>query len=227
MARTLNVEAHAVRRDTFVDAATLLIQRKGYGQLSIQEVLEDTGASKGAFYHYFDSKEALVEAVTEKIVDGALAAVQPILADADRSAVEKLVVMFRGIAGWKNARRDLMLGLIEVWMSDDNTVVREKLRVSMTARLHPLFSAIVAEGRAEGLFDVEDPEFSAGVVLLLIAGAQDWASRLFIDCQNGRATISDARKLVAAFQQALERVLGAPSGSLTYVDEETLRIWFG
>ncbi len=227
MARTLNVEAHAVRRDTFVDAATRLIQSKGYGQLSIQAVLEDTGASKGAFYHYFDSKEALLEAVVDRIVDGALAAAQPVLLNPDTSAVEKLIGMFRDIAGWKNARRDLMLGLLEVWMSDDNMVVREKLRASLLPKLRPIFTGIVTEGEAEGLFDVEDPAFAANVVLLMITGAQETAVRLFIDCQNGSSTIADVRRMVAAFQQALERILGATPGSLTYIDEETIQLWFG
>ena len=51
MARTLNLEAHAVRRDCFVDAAQRLIQVRGYEQLSIQDVLDEAHASKGAFYH--------------------------------------------------------------------------------------------------------------------------------------------------------------------------------
>jgi len=227
MARTLNVEAHADRRDAFVDAATRLIQSKGYEQLSIQDVLAETGASKGAFYHYFDSKEALLEAVIERIVDNALAAVGPIIVNPDRSAVEKFVGMFSGIAGWKNARMDLMLALLEVWMSDDNIVVREKIRSSLTPRLGPLLTRIVSEGKAEGLFDVEDPASTAMLILSLIAGANEGASRLFIDCRAGAATIDDARRLIAAYQQAFERVLGAPSGSLNYVDEQTIQIWFG
>ena len=36
-------------------------------------MLEDVGASKGAFYHYFDSKAALLEAVVERMVDDATA----------------------------------------------------------------------------------------------------------------------------------------------------------
>ena len=56
--------AHAVRRDEFVDAAQRLIQSPGYEQMSVQDVLDELGASKGAFYHYFDSKEALLEAVS-------------------------------------------------------------------------------------------------------------------------------------------------------------------
>ena len=68
MARTVNLVEHAVRRDTFVDAALGLIQSKGYEEMSIQDVLDEVGASRGAFYHYFDSKTALLEAVLERIV---------------------------------------------------------------------------------------------------------------------------------------------------------------
>ncbi len=60
MPRTLNPAAHALKRDAFLDAAERLIRTKGYEQMTVQDVLDELGASKGAFYHYFDSKEALL-----------------------------------------------------------------------------------------------------------------------------------------------------------------------
>ena len=77
MARTLNPAAHAVRREAFVDAAERLIQVKGYEQMSVQDVLDELDASRGAFYHYFDSKAALLDAVIERMVDAAIAEVEP------------------------------------------------------------------------------------------------------------------------------------------------------
>src|SRR2546430_3217796 len=62
MARTLNVAVHTVRKEAFIDAAQRLMQAKGYEQMSVQDVLDELGASRGAFYHYFDSKQALLEA---------------------------------------------------------------------------------------------------------------------------------------------------------------------
>jgi AcrR family transcriptional regulator len=227
MARTLNRAAHAVRRDTFVEAAQRLIQTRGYEQLSIQDVLEATGASKGAFYHYFDSKEALLQAVIERIVDAALAEVEPLIQSSGKTATEKLIGMFSGIAGWKNARKELMLALIEVWMGDDNIVVRERFRGSLTLRLAPLLTRIVSEGVAEGEFEVEDSANTAVFLVGLIVGANEAASRLFLDCQKGAATVVDVRKMITAFERALERVLAAKPGSLDYVDERTLEIWFG
>jgi AcrR family transcriptional regulator len=227
MARTLDVDAHAVRRDTFVEAAQRLIQTRGYEQLSIADLLVETGASKGAFYHYFDSKEALLEAVIERITDAALAAVSPITGATDCTAIEKLVGLFSGIAGWKNARKELMLAILDVWLSDDNIVVRERFRSSVGGRLGPLLTRIIAQGKAEGSFDVDDPATTAGVLLALIAGSGEAASRLFLERQRGAATIEDARTLMATYQQSLERILAAPRGSLTYIDEQTVQIWFG
>ena len=62
MARTLNPTLHTVRRDAFLDVAQRLVETKGYEAMSIQDVLDALEVSKGAFYHYFDSKQALLEA---------------------------------------------------------------------------------------------------------------------------------------------------------------------
>ena len=43
MARTVDTEAHAVRREAFVDAAQRLMQAKGYEQMSVQDVLDEVG----------------------------------------------------------------------------------------------------------------------------------------------------------------------------------------
>ena len=135
MARTLDEAAHAHRRDEFVDATQRLMQTRGFDDLSLQEVLDELGASKGAFYHYFDSKAALLEAVVDRIVEGALGSVEPMLADPNVPAAQKLTELFTGITSWKNARRDILLSLMQAWTSDENAVVREKFRRRATARM--------------------------------------------------------------------------------------------
>jgi AcrR family transcriptional regulator len=67
VARTVDPAAHAVRRDVFVDAAQRLIQTKGDERFSVPDVLDATATPKGAFYHYFDAKDALIDAVVERL----------------------------------------------------------------------------------------------------------------------------------------------------------------
>jgi AcrR family transcriptional regulator len=226
MARTLNREAHAVRRDCFVDAATRLIQTRGYEQLSIQDVLDETDSSKGAFYHYFDSKEALLQAVIARMMDAAIAAMMPIVADPDRSAADKLNGFFSGIAQWKAGRRDLMVRMIEVWISDDNAVVRERYRRAATARLLPLLALIVRQGISEGTFSATSPDHTAGVLTSLLLGSQESASRLFVACQAGEVSIEEVERAFDAFGEAYQRILGAPAGSIGMVDDAMVRFWF-
>ena len=76
MARAVNPKRHAAKRDEFVEAGQRLIQTHGYESFSIEDLLAEVGASKGAFYHYFGSKQALLEAVIERLVDTGMAQVR-------------------------------------------------------------------------------------------------------------------------------------------------------
>ena len=110
MARTLDPVAHAVRRDAFVDAAQRLIQAKGYEQLSIQEVLDEVGASKGAFYHYFDSKAALLEAVVERMVDARRPRSSRVARRPEPDGPREVRRLFSAASRrWKAERKDLLL----------------------------------------------------------------------------------------------------------------------
>jgi AcrR family transcriptional regulator len=225
--RTVNVEARAIRREAFVDVALRLIQTKGYEQMSVQDVLDELDASRGAFYHYFASKIALLEAAVDHIVAAALEAVSPIVADPGLSAPEKLDRLLSGIAGWKAERRELMLALLEVWYSDDNAIVRDKVRRSTVIGLGPLLSAIIEQGRAEGRFSASSPDGAARAVVALLQGAQDMAGELFFARQAGEITFEVVETRMAGLAEALSRVLGASAGSLSLIDDATLRLWFG
>ena len=223
----MNATLHGVRREAFLDVAQRLVETKGYEAMSIQDVLDALEVSKGAFYHYFDSKQALLEAVVERFADGAMARMAPILSDPNLSALEKLERVFAGIAGWKAERKDLVLAIIEVWSSDSNAIVREKLR-RMTVRLMtPRFSAVIKQGIDEGVFNVASPDETATVLLSVMLGFQEQATHLFIARQANTIPFEVVERTVAGYTAAYERILGIPKGSLTLTDRTTLHFWFG
>jgi AcrR family transcriptional regulator len=227
MPRTVNASLHMVRREAFLDVAQRLVQTKGYEAMSIQDVLYELDASKGAFYHYFDSKQALLEAVVERFADGAMATLAPVLGDPDMSAIRKLEMVFAGIASWKAERKELVLAIMEVWSSDSNALVREKLRRMTVHRLVPLLSAVIDQGVQEGVFRARSPGDTATVLVSLMQGFQELAVEYFIARQAGSMAFEAVRQRLAAFTQAFECILGVPDGSLTLTDEPTLHFWFG
>jgi Transcriptional regulator len=227
MARTRNPETHAVRRDAFVDVGQRLIQLKGYEAFSVQDVIDEVGASKGAFYHYFGSKLDLLEAVVERMADQATAAWQPVLAAQGLSAGERLEGVFRTVAQVKAERRELVLAIIDAWLSDDNAVVREKLRRLVAARMTPLLTDIVRQGVADGDFTPSDPSATAQVLVSLIQATQELAMQLYVDCHAGAISVDDVIRVFGSYTEALERILGARIGSIVLTDAQTLRMWFG
>ena len=227
MARTVNPTLHTVRREAFLDVAQRLVQTKGYEAMSIQDVLDELDASKGAFYHYFDSKQALLEAIVDRFADAGIATLAPVLNDPDLPALRKLERIFAGIASFKAERKEFVLAIIEVWNSDDNAIVREKLRRLTVNLLVPLLSVVIKQGIDEGAFAADSPEETAMVLTSLMQGFQQQAADHFIARHAGTIGFDVVQRSVAANTEAFERILGIPKGSLTLIDEPTLRFWFG
>ena len=218
---------HTVRREAFVEAAQRLMTVRGYEQMSVQDVLEEVEASRGAFYHYFDSKQALLEAVIERMVDAGLGEVAPAVADDSLRAPAKLRRVFSSIGRWKTERKPLVLAVLEVWMSDDNAVVREKLRRTMVVRLADMLTPIVRQGIDEGDFQADSAAETARVLVMLLLGFQDVAIDLFLDRQAGRIELADVVRTFESYSSSFERILGAPAGSIQLIDDAVLREWFG
>jgi AcrR family transcriptional regulator len=213
-------------RDDFVDAAQRLIQAKGYEPMSIEDVLRETGVSKGAFYHYFRSKAELLDAVVDRFADTAVARLTGLAETKGLTATERLQRFFSGTMAWKTAHRQVLLELLRVWQSDDNAVVREKLRRNNVRRITPLLARILRDGREPGEFTTSDPEQAATVAASLILATADALGERILAHRPGDE--DDARQVLRvarAYSDGLERVVGARPGSLTIADEPMLRAW--
>ena len=227
MARTLDPQAHATRRDVFLDAAQALILSRGYDRFSVQDILDAAGASKGAFYHYFDSKDELLDAIVDRMADQATARVQPLLDDQSLTAPQKLEAVFGGIADYKAERSDLIVGFMRVWGSDDNVVVRERLRRLVAQRQLRLLERIVQQGIAEGTFTSRFPDRLPRVLVGFMAGMSELALDLWIGRQEGTITFEEVKRTFDAYLEAFERIVGARPGSLKFLDEPTIAFWYG
>jgi AcrR family transcriptional regulator len=226
MPRTVNPLKHTARRDEFIDAGQRLIQTRGYEQFSVEDLLAEVGASKGAFYHYFGSKTALLEAIVDRFVEMALAQVERIVDDPSLNAVDKFHAYFSTIARLKGEQKEFLVALMRVWFSDDNVLVREKLRREQVRQVATHIAAIIRQGVGEGAFMLADPEGMARVVLSLILDTGDEAGELFMKRQAGEVDLDTVRRRLQTYQVALERVLGVTPGTVHLLDEQTLQTWF-
>lgn len=62
----INEEKREERRVIILQSAFQVFSRKGYAQASMEDIVQESGMSKGGIYHYFKSKEELFLALAEE-----------------------------------------------------------------------------------------------------------------------------------------------------------------
>lgn len=226
MARTVNAQQHGVKRNEILDAAQRLVYRKGYEQMTIRDLLDDLGISKGAFYHYFASKQALLEALIDRMRQEGEQILVTIVRDPQLSPIEKLQRFFAGAGRWKAARKAYISALLRVWYADENALIRQRVQATTVEHVSPWLTQIVHQGHREGVLTTAFPDLAGVIVLNLLQGLGDALAHIFLNPGPGHDDLARAEHLTAAYNNALEHVLGAPPGSLQIMDAQTLREWF-
>jgi AcrR family transcriptional regulator len=230
MARTVNVAEHAARRDAILDAAQRLMLSKGYERLTVHDILDDLRISKGAFYHYFDSKPAVIEALTERLVGDSERVLAPIVADRELNALDKLQRFFGEVVRWKSARQSLLVAMLPVWYAPDNIAFRHKVDRAVANRLSPLLTVLVRQGVNEHRFATSYPEQAGAIIVALIQALQDAIAQQLLAAAHGSPNAPTVKQIVAAHGahiEAIERYLGIPTHTLYRADARAVNGWIG
>lgn len=77
------------RKSQILDVATALFRAKGYHATSLDDIADEIGFTKPAIYYYFGSKEDILFAIVDEIVDRALERITEI-AERDDTPTQKL-----------------------------------------------------------------------------------------------------------------------------------------
>jgi AcrR family transcriptional regulator len=226
MARIVKEQEYALRRNAILNVAQRLVVTRGYEQMTIQDVLDDLQISKGAFYHYFDSKQALLEALLERMQQEVEPLLIALVQDSSLPALPKLQRFFAILNRYKTAQKAFFLELLHVWYADGNAIVRQKMRAAGVKWITPWVVEIIHQGIQEGVFMTSYPDEVGEVVLSLVQSLGDALAELLLRAEPSGETLGRMERTTAAYSDALERVLGAPKASLQLVDTQTLSEWF-
>ncbi len=228
MARTVNLVEHAARRDAILDTAQRLVLSKGYERFTVGDLLDDLQISKGALYHYFDSKFAVIEALTERLVSDSVLALAPIVADRQLGAQDKLKRFFNEIVRWKSARQNLFAAMLPVWYAPENVTFRLQVRLAVAKRLAPLLTAIARQGVDEHRFTTAYPEQAGTIIVALVQALQDTIADQLMAAAHRSPDAPLNKEIVVTYGahiEAIERYLGVPSGALYRADSRAVNSW--
>jgi len=220
------VKAPEERRSELIACARELFYSKGYESTSVRDIVDKIGVAKGTFYYYFDSKLAVLEAMVDELISHSVALLHEIVADETLPVLVKWEQAFQVVAAWKAERKAEMLAMLHVMHMDENMLLWYKFQTRTVQMLSPEFANIIAQGVEEGVFETEFVEESAGITLSIMQSLSKPLYGILLNPDNYKDPVALARRKFAAVEAAIERVLGAPSGSLSFIDAQTLPAWF-
>ena len=87
----------AIRKEQILAAATAVFARKGFDGASMDDIVRESGLSKGGLYWHFDSKDDIIAAILTQFFDKELAELQS-FAGLDLPAAERLRLLGETIA---------------------------------------------------------------------------------------------------------------------------------
>lgn len=141
-----------------IKAARRLFAKKGYVNASVEEIASLAGFTKGAVYHFFGSKEALLMSLLRDIEERSIGRTSLVLADMKGPAMDKLLRFKMLQAEWAGHNADDLAILIQMSIESANrkSAVREEVR-QIYARMEQVLTDIVEEGKASGEFRPDLP----------------------------------------------------------------------
>jgi AcrR family transcriptional regulator len=84
------------RKDQILDAATDVFAQKGFSETRMDDIVEESGLSKGTLYWYFKSKDEIILSIFERLFVREFKALE-LLVGADGSAEERLICYSEGV----------------------------------------------------------------------------------------------------------------------------------
>jgi AcrR family transcriptional regulator len=161
-----------------LEATEIVLADKGFAATTTNHIAEAAGVSIGTLYHYFPSKESLVEAVVHRMWARELAVLE---AHAAELAAGPLDAAVRAIVGDLVAVMAARRELYRRWYAEASHLGRLDEGLEITARavvaLETVFAGRAAELRPRNL------AFAADLVVKMVlamvrTGARDWAREI-------------------------------------------------
>lgn len=195
------VKEHDERRNEIINTAAVLFMEKGYDRCSINDILNKIGIAKGTFYHYFKSKEDVLDAAVDKMSEQIFAQVQEISRKKEIPPADRIIKILLATRAQDQAGE----ALVEEMHKSSNALLHQKTLVSIITMLTPIFTDIVEEGNAAGIFHCAYPAQSAQILLA--------ATLTLLDDGIFQIDKTEAARIFEALIAAMEKMLGVADGA--------------
>ncbi|MBX6328743.1 MAG: TetR family transcriptional regulator [Pseudolabrys sp.] len=160
------------RRPEIIEAAARVFAERGFHGTATQDIADLLGIRQASLYYYFPSKEAALEQVCLKGVEGFFEAAK-LIAESNASARERLSLLINSHLSPLADRADF----VKVFLNERQHLPTEsRRRVGRWSRgLERIFEDVIRQGVAAGEFRADvNPRLAALAVLGMCNAAASW-----------------------------------------------------
>lgn len=141
-------------RDRILRTAAVLFAQKGFEATAVREIVEAAGVTKGALYHYFDSKDDLLSEIYTRMLRMQTERMERI-ADSDRPLRERVHEIMQDVvltSVLNLADATIFFQSMHLLQPEKQAQVRAERR-----RYHERFRGLIEEGQRSGEFRGDVP----------------------------------------------------------------------
>ena len=191
------------KKDQILDTSLQLFMKKGFDATSISDILSQLDIARGTLYYHFESKEAIMDAIIERLLNQVLEKIEKLMTNDSLSQAEKFMGFFASINLTQLTGDE---EIVDYFNQPQNALFHEKSNRLLIKKLSPVLAQIISEGMESGLFDTPYPAETAELILVGITG--------FVDSKDSPADEDNMNHRMESFLYNAARMLGLSQSGL-------------
>ena len=191
------------KKDQILDTSLQLFMKKGFDATSISDILSQLDIARGTLYYHFESKEAIMDAIIERLLNQVLEKIEKLMTNDSLSQAEKFMGFFASINLTQLTGDE---EIVDYFNQPQNALFHEKSNRLLIKKLSPVLAQIISEGMESGLFDTPFPAETAELILVGITG--------FVDSKDSPADEDSMNHRMESFLYNAARMLGMSQSGL-------------
>lgn len=209
----------ARRRAQFLEVGARLFSQKGYPATTLNDILDEVGCSKGSFYHHFDSKRQVLQAISDQRTQRAYESYSQQPLDGGIARLNRLLYYASPLRQGEEAYLASMLSLAR---DDEGAIIELHRRQSVKKGFYSDLLALLRRMQEAD----EITLFSEALAELLWDGYMAFFGTILSEgvrlMDSGGTPASRAVDLLRAARLHWERMLLLPFGSVVIVEADEL-----
>ncbi|MED2486929.1 TetR/AcrR family transcriptional regulator [Bacillus thuringiensis] len=206
------VKEYEERRKEILETAERLFLTKGYTKTTVNDILKEIGIAKGTFYHYFNSKEEVMDEIIMRIIKEDVTKAKRIVSNPDIPVLDKLIKI---LMEQSPKSGDVKEKMIEQFHQPNNAEMHQKSLVQSIIHLSPVLTEVLEQGIEEGIFSTPYPQET---IELLLSSAQ-----VIFDDGLFQWKPEEMMRRAKAYIKMMEVSVGAKEGSFDYMIEVLMK----